>query len=221
MITELGIEQARKSLGDVADEAAAGHITYLTRRGVRVAAVVPLDHADETGEARWDEATGTLTITPGSKPSVTVHVDRGSSYVVHALAENGWNIPDGITASTLIKTGTAPIIHHPEAEAVREQLDAWVAEYGRFQLAVRGLPGGRIRFLIITDPATQVLEGDALALDVSDPNGQLYQRASSASREAYRLASVQDRPVKITFAEVINGVTVESQALHSVPGPNA
>ena len=43
-MTEIGIEQARKSLGDIANRAQlTGAITYLTRNGRRIAAVVPLE----------------------------------------------------------------------------------------------------------------------------------------------------------------------------------
>jgi hypothetical protein len=42
--TEIGIEQARKVLGDLATRAQlTGQITYLTRNGRRVAAIVPLE----------------------------------------------------------------------------------------------------------------------------------------------------------------------------------
>lgn len=41
---EIGIEQARKTLGDIANRAAlAGQTTYLTRNGRRIAAVVPVE----------------------------------------------------------------------------------------------------------------------------------------------------------------------------------
>jgi antitoxin (DNA-binding transcriptional repressor) of toxin-antitoxin stability system len=44
-MTEIGIEQARKTLGDIASRALyAGQGTYLTRNGRRVAAIVPLEH---------------------------------------------------------------------------------------------------------------------------------------------------------------------------------
>jgi antitoxin (DNA-binding transcriptional repressor) of toxin-antitoxin stability system len=43
-MTEIGIEEARKSLGDIANRAAlAGQITYLTRNGKRIAAIVPME----------------------------------------------------------------------------------------------------------------------------------------------------------------------------------
>lgn len=48
-MAEIGIEQARKSLGDIANRAdLAGTITYLTRNGRRVAAVVPLERIVQT-----------------------------------------------------------------------------------------------------------------------------------------------------------------------------
>jgi hypothetical protein len=48
MDRETGIEEARKVLGPLADDAALdGTITYLTRRGRRFAAIVPLDRIKE------------------------------------------------------------------------------------------------------------------------------------------------------------------------------
>lgn len=220
VIAEVGIEQARGKVGDIADAATAGHVTYLTRRGMRVAAVVPLVYAAETGEARWDPATKTLTISPSGGEPFGVHVDRGSSYVPHALAEHGWSVAPDVMPYTLTESGSAPIVHHHEADDVQAQLDAWVAEYGRFEAVVRGVPG-RIRYLVVTDPERMVLEGQTLTLECSDPNGRLSQRADNALREAHRLASWNDHPFKVTLAELINGVTPDSQALHSVPGPNA
>lgn len=47
---ETGVEEARKVLGKLVDNAALdGMVTYLTRRGRRHAAIVPLDRVKETG----------------------------------------------------------------------------------------------------------------------------------------------------------------------------
>ena len=46
---EIGVEEARKTLGNLVDDAALeGAVTYLTRRGRRYAAIVPLDRIKET-----------------------------------------------------------------------------------------------------------------------------------------------------------------------------
>lgn len=46
MSKEVGIEEARKNLGDLANLAFyAGETTYITRRGKRIAAIVPVDQA--------------------------------------------------------------------------------------------------------------------------------------------------------------------------------
>jgi antitoxin (DNA-binding transcriptional repressor) of toxin-antitoxin stability system len=46
---EIGVEEARKTLGNLVDDAAIeGAVTYLTRRGRRYAAIVPLDRIKET-----------------------------------------------------------------------------------------------------------------------------------------------------------------------------
>ncbi|MCW2901751.1 MAG: hypothetical protein JWO67_4016 [Streptosporangiaceae bacterium] len=59
---EMGIEPARKVLGPIADRARyAGQVTYLTRNGRRIAAVVPLNRIKETAVAMphptvWEDA---------------------------------------------------------------------------------------------------------------------------------------------------------------------
>lgn len=57
---ELPVTDARDRLADVVNEAAyAGRVTYLTRRGRRVAAIVPVEAAEAA--ERWeDEALGHL-----------------------------------------------------------------------------------------------------------------------------------------------------------------
>lgn len=48
MSREIGVEEARKHLGDFVDDAAVdGTVTYLTRRGRRYAAIVPLSRIKE------------------------------------------------------------------------------------------------------------------------------------------------------------------------------
>jgi len=43
---ETGVEEARKILGDLADDAADGTVTWLTRHRRRIAAIVPVDLAE-------------------------------------------------------------------------------------------------------------------------------------------------------------------------------
>jgi prevent-host-death family protein len=52
-VREVGIREARAILGDLVHEAAVnGHIAYLTNRGRRVAAVVPLAIAEQAERDR-------------------------------------------------------------------------------------------------------------------------------------------------------------------------
>jgi antitoxin (DNA-binding transcriptional repressor) of toxin-antitoxin stability system len=46
--TERGVGDARASFAEMLADAAAGKITYVTRYGARLAAVVPVDVAEET-----------------------------------------------------------------------------------------------------------------------------------------------------------------------------
>jgi hypothetical protein len=59
-VRDTGIEQARKTLGEIANRAEfAREITFLTRNGRRIAAVVPLDRisdlAPEAVDANRDD----------------------------------------------------------------------------------------------------------------------------------------------------------------------
>lgn len=87
---DIGIEQARKNLGDLANRAQlAGDIAYLTRNGKRIAAIVPLERvmpvtetSTETStyerigrdaEGQW---TDTITITVHTYSDGSVEVSR-------------------------------------------------------------------------------------------------------------------------------------------------
>ena len=73
---EIGIEPARARLGDLANRAYyAGQVTYLTRRGRCVAAIVPLDRIKE------NHMTATVTAA-----DIVVTLDRSD--------EDGWNWAD-------------------------------------------------------------------------------------------------------------------------------
>lgn len=56
---EIGVEDARKILGTLVSKAAInGTTTYLTRRGVRVAAITPLDDPNARERAASNAAHG-------------------------------------------------------------------------------------------------------------------------------------------------------------------
>lgn len=74
---EIGIEPARARLGDLANRAYyAGQVTYLTRRGRCVAAIVPLDRIKE------NHVTATATAA-----DITLTLDRSGE-------DDGWNWAD-------------------------------------------------------------------------------------------------------------------------------
>jgi prevent-host-death family protein len=76
-MTEIGIEQARQTLGDLVNQALyAGQVTYITRRGKRVAAVVPLERIMQTVPTyNTTEAVRTLTSEGFSRADVQTAVD--------------------------------------------------------------------------------------------------------------------------------------------------
>jgi len=55
--TEKSVREARQHLADVLYDAAAGRITYITTRGRRIAAVVPISIADDAVDAEENEQT--------------------------------------------------------------------------------------------------------------------------------------------------------------------
>ncbi len=54
--TEKSVRDTREHLADVLYDAAAGRVTYVTSRGRRIAAVVPLSVADSAVEEREQES---------------------------------------------------------------------------------------------------------------------------------------------------------------------
>lgn len=76
-MTEIGIEQARKTLGDIASKAQyAGQITYLTRNGRRVAAIVPLERIMQTTTYDTAQAVQALMADGFSRGDVLTIVDN-------------------------------------------------------------------------------------------------------------------------------------------------
>jgi prevent-host-death family protein len=91
---EIGVEEARKKLGDLVDDAALdGAVTYLTRRGRRYAAIVP---ADGVPLRLTEEG-------PGSRASI-------EEYVQEVIAER--TVPnDDTTVERLARNITTSILH--------------------------------------------------------------------------------------------------------------
>lgn len=218
MEMEIGIEDARKTIGDIANRShMQGQTTYLTRNGKRIAAVVPLDRTEtsirKTGEARWDKQTMTLTITPEWGDDQVIRVTETAAWKhrtlhpTHVLALAGWNIAPGATPFHLSPTGETQVVHYLPTPGQDEQLAAWSAEYGHHEATVRGT-AGRVRFLVTTDPDTALLEGDTLLLETTDPNGTLYERASTAMAAETHRANTEDRPSRHTLAALIQGIGI-------------
>ena len=87
------------------------------------------------------------------------------------------------------------------------QLDEWIAQYGTYPATVRGLPGGRVRYLVITDP-NAMIEGETLPLETADPDGTLYANAGRvlSAVAAYNANREDDDPRRdATLADLING----------------
>lgn len=66
---ETGVEEARKILGKLVDDAALdGTVTYLTHRGRRHAAIVPLDRIKETAVLHTEKLADQIRTTLGDHP---------------------------------------------------------------------------------------------------------------------------------------------------------
>lgn len=87
-MTEIGIEQARKSLGDIANRAdIGGTITYLTRNGRRVAAVVPLERIVQTVAEAAENAYVVVIEAAGTDPAIWQAIE--AAQVVHGYPRHG------------------------------------------------------------------------------------------------------------------------------------
>lgn len=53
-VTEKSVREARQHFADLLYDAAAGKVTYITNKGRRIAAVVPISIADDAVEERVD-----------------------------------------------------------------------------------------------------------------------------------------------------------------------
>jgi antitoxin (DNA-binding transcriptional repressor) of toxin-antitoxin stability system len=91
---EIGVEEARKTLGSLVDDAALeGAVTYLTRRGRRYAAIVPLDRIKETAVT---ETTYTRTTDEGTE---AVKVIRDGEEVREIYTVDGDVCDDSVVCS--------------------------------------------------------------------------------------------------------------------------
>lgn len=110
-MTEIGLREARAQLGPLANRAElAREITYLTRNGRRVAAIVPLDRIKET---TMQTTTATTYYVMNSNGSEDVTADRAwivvdgeDAMLASAPYEDDDEIADGIRR--LVETGALP-----------------------------------------------------------------------------------------------------------------
>jgi hypothetical protein len=136
------------------------------------------------GTAIWDAAARTIFVTCDSADSgvpAPLVIDYGSPidvYLGHALARAGWNFTTPGDLSRFRAGNPVQVDHHPHPAGQEEQLAEWVAQYGHHRASAHPIPGGRIQYLVITDPASMRDEDDGLALEAADPNGMLFARAS-------------------------------------------
>ena len=89
MSEEVGIEEARKNLGDIANRAHyAGQVTYITRRGQRIAAIVPANRAAQEKPMTRQDLTAAVRTTLGDHPG-SFNVD---GIVEEIGATYGWDL---------------------------------------------------------------------------------------------------------------------------------
>jgi len=93
-----------------------------------------------------------------------------------------------------------------------------IAEFGACSAAIRNIVGvPALRLLVITDPDAQILEMDAVPVEIDDPDGSLAATASAALREWHRHngnagATGAARPAPITVEELLTGFKREIPA---------
>jgi len=119
---EIGIEPARARLGDLANRAYyAGQVTYLTRRGRCVAAIVPLDRIKE------NHMTATVTAA-----DIVVTLDRSGE-------DDGWNWADAALEQWVAAAEQAGLrVKTISTDVPDEAYDAGVVEVdGAYLISVR------------------------------------------------------------------------------------
>jgi antitoxin (DNA-binding transcriptional repressor) of toxin-antitoxin stability system len=150
-MTEIGIEQARKSLGDIANRAAiAGTITYLTRNGRRVAAVVPLERIVQTVAEAAENAYVVVVEAAGDDPAIWQAIE--AAQVVHGYPRHGSadDIAEWVFQNQTVATGPGAarirvwkgddtdVVHSRPADAEREipaaQMFAKYTQEGRVSI---------------------------------------------------------------------------------------
>ena len=79
-------------------------------------------------------------------------------------------------------------------------------QYGQYGAAVRGIKAGAaVRYLVITDPATMILEGDAVQVEVADPDGTLWETASKALHLNNTHRTIDQTAPFVTVTELVQG----------------
>lgn len=112
-MSEIGIEQARKTLGELVDRARlAGEITYITRHGKRAAAIVPVDRVKED-PVGWRE------ISDGGEVYIGAVLPGANARIYRRNRRWHWVVTDPDTGEE-IGTGRADT----RADAMRAALDA-------------------------------------------------------------------------------------------------
>jgi hypothetical protein len=89
-------------------------------------------------------------------------------------------------------------------QTLRLTADELVQRFGQYGAAVRGIDTV-VRYLVITDPATMVLEGDAVRVEVDDPDGALWAAAGQALDLNRRHRRIDETVADVTVAELVRG----------------
>ena len=145
---ETGVEEARKVLGKLVDDAALdGTVTYLTRRGRRHAAIVPLNR---------------ITKEPTVLTDLIATAPRDASWATAAAAWQTVVAAAGLKAEVVGKTADdAPIVEHGAEEyaLVHDGTDVWAVllECGTCSTRPGSVPGEVFRQYRI-DPETDEVE---------------------------------------------------------------
>lgn len=129
-MTEIGIEQARKSLGDIANRAdLAGTITYLTRNGRRIAAITPLERIVQSTTQINNPAAFELVFVDDDETAaeigITITQSGGAALTIHgefsAWAPEHSSVDDAVAWATVEINGytSVPVdeivaVRHPD-----------------------------------------------------------------------------------------------------------
>jgi hypothetical protein len=167
--------------------------------------------AHRRGQAIYDEATGTVTISAyDSDQRIKLRHDDLPANLANTLAEHGWTLVcDQATTPFWMPAGDGRAIAAVASYTVPpewlEQRDTWLATYGDHQSVVRAVGAGRdsrIRYLILKPG--DIVEADAGVLEIPDPNTTLFRQARIAMRKAGLRANRTGQAYSCTFAEMVN-----------------